>query len=1108
MKPSSRRVLPLPVSRLSAGLAGFLITLAVSPVSAGVDDFPIPQEPLTAGTAVPPNLLLLLDDSGSMSWEFIFNPALEVIHTSADRAGKFVAVKWNSEAGYPGKNATLALNTIAYDPLKNYRPWRNPDGSEMPEMDPTATPSDPSLLTKPISLYSEGRHWFYQANPGITNPRDLEQYTLYKLLAENRAQACTTAERNAAGLWKNPGESIWPEGTCRELTGFQWRAADGSVITRSVAEEWRNYANWYGYHRTRMKVAKAAVSGAFSSLDGGQVRVGYAVLNQHQARNLDIPVQRDNGLFRGANRADWFARVYAERGIGDTPLREALWRAGEYFEKNTGPEGPWGPEPPDRQIACRQNFVILATDGEWTNPYDRFFVSNIDGTNGSVQTSPKGDTYQYKPVPPYRDSYDKTLADVAMLYWRKDLRSDLPNIVPSTQENPAFWQHMVTFTIAIGMRGSLDPVADWPKLVAGTQQWPNPHHNNLNKVDDLFHASVNGHGGYVSAMDPEALNKGLEAILGTISERQASASSLAVDGATLEAGRRSFVASFLPGPWTGDLKAYAINANGESSELAWSAAEGIPAQDRRRLYTHGSSGRSGKWPATAFPTSDQKTVLTDDIAAWIRGDRSREGAGLRARRGLLGDIVHSSPAYVKTAGAEAVFVGANDGMLHVFDATNGKELLAYVPGLLDMDRLKELSRAKGFRHQYFVDGPLAVARMDGGNGVLAVGTLGRGGRGVYGLALDLGRPDQPPSSWEFSGDGGMGQALSRPQLVRLRTGVGTPDTVVVANGINSQDGKAVLYVLDAATGELRRKMVAGDETGNGLSAPTVLDLDGDGRADIAYAGDLRGNVWQFGLRNGSVRKVFTAADAKGNRQSITGGIGVAFHPATRKHWVFFGTGRYLTLADGADVSTQSWYGVEVGDGDSTITRRQLLERKITASATTDGKPVRAFEKARPNDMRGKHGWVVDLLTPGAKPEGERMIGETQQIIGGRTLLAASMAPTGGGCGGSGRGYLNAIDPFTGGATSAPFFDVNGDGKIDGKDSIDGTPAGSIDPGLGMITDPNVLLGKLVGGGGDGIDSQACASGASGTTACVAMNALGSTAGRYGRVSWTERIQGE
>lgn len=1105
MKPSSSRARPLPVSRLSAGLAGFLITLAMGPVSAGVDDFPIPPVPLTSGVAVPPNLLLLLDDSLSMREGYMQNPDLESLATLPDAYRRQVIMAWNS-VPYGGKLATLALNVLAYDPQRTYRPWRNPDGSEMPEMDPTATSGHSDLLTEPISLYSVGKHWFYLANPGIANPSALDQYSLYKLLAEDRAQICSTAEKDAAGLWKNPGTYEWPEGVCRDVSGFQWRAADGSVITRSLAEEWRNYANWYGYHRTRMKVAKAAVSGAFSGLDEN-VRLGYAVLNNHNTRNFDIPVQTDKGLFRGTNRATWFERVYSERSVDLTPLREALDRAGLYFSRRDR-NGPWGPESPDSQIACRQNFVILATDGEWTP--DNIAIYNEDGTSGPVHTSPNGDTYQYNPAPPYRDGYGKTLADVAMRYWKWDLRGDLPDVVPTTQENPAFWQHMVTFTISIGMRGSLDPVADWPALVAGTRQWPSPvqwPNSGMYKVDDLFHASVNGHGAYVSAMDPEALNKGLEAVLNTISERVASASSLAVDGMTLEAGKRSFVASFLPGPWTGDLKAYVINSTGVSSDLAWNAAEGIPAHDRRRLYTHGLPGQSGKWSTKAFPTSDQKTVLTEDIAAWIRGDRSREGAGLRARRGLLGDIVHSSPVHVKTAGAEAVFVGANDGMLHVFDATNGKELLAYVPGLLDMNELKELSRAKGFRHQYFVDGPLTVARMDGGNGVLAAGTLGRGGRGVYGLSLDLARPDQVPSSWEFPGDGGMGQVLSRPQLVRLQTGTGAPDTVLVANGINSPDGKAALYVLDAATGELRRKMVAGDETANGLSTPTVLDLDGDGRADIAYAGDLRGNVWQFGLRNGSVRRVFTAVDANGTRQSITGGIGVALHPTTHKRWVFFGTGRYLTLADGADVSTQSWYGVDVGDGDSSITRSQLLERKITASATTDGKPVRAFEKARPNDMRGKRGWVVDLRTPGATPDGERMIGESQQIIGGRTLLAASMAPTGGGCGGNGRGYLNAIDPFTGGATSMPFFDINGDGKIDGKDSIDGTPAGSIDLGLGMITDPSILLGKLVGGGG-GVDSQACASGASGTSACVAMNVLGSMAGRYGRVSWTERVQSE
>lgn len=1103
MKPSSRRALPLPVSRLSAGLAGFLITLAVSPVSAGVDDFPIPPEPMSVGAPVPPNVLLLLDDSGSMGWEYMSDAYPQPLRTIPDASGSVVAMSIANTSGGFGWTATNALNSLAYDPRVTYRPWQNPDGSDMAEMDPAATASHQALLTQPISLYRQGRHWFYAPNPGITNRRDLGQYTLYKLQGPDGALACTTADKLPSGRWRNPGSWVWPEGTCQTVTRFQWTTTDGSVITRSVPDEWRNYANWYGYHRTRMKVAKAAVSRSFSKLDD-RVRVGYAVLNNYVARNFDIPVQTEDGAFKGKNRTTWFERVYSETSPGGTPLRQALDRAGRYFMRRDE-RGPWGPEPLDRQIACRQNFVILATDGEWNDP--SVAVGNEDSQDGVVHRSPTGGTYQYKPAPPYRDIHAQTLADVAMKYWKQDLRDDLPNVVPTTTENPAFWQHMVTFTISIGMQGSLDPVADWPALVAGTKAWPNPASSDPYKVDDLFHASVNGHGTYVSAMNPESLNQALEAALGAISERLASASSLATDGTTLEAGGRSFMASYLPGPWTGDLKAYPITSTGVSSTLAWSAAEGIPAHDQRRLYTHAAAGQAGRRQTQAFPTGEQATALTSEVAAWIRGDRSLEGTTLRVRKGLLGDIVHSSPVHVKTAGAEAVFIGANDGMLHVFDATNGKELLGYIPGLLDMNPLKELSRRKEFRHRYFVDGPLTVARMDSGDTVLAVGTLGRGGRGVYGLSLDLARPDQAPSSWEFRGDGDMGQALSRPQLVRLQTGTGAPDTVLVANGINSIDGRAALYVLDAATGEVRRKMVVGNEIGNGLSTPTALDIDGDGRADIAYAGDLRDNVWQFGLRNGSVRRLFTAVDGNGNRQSITGGIGVALHPATHRHWVFFGTGRYLTLADGADASPQSWYGVEVADGDSAITRSQLLERKITSSATIDGRPARAFEKARPNDMRGKRGWVVDLRTPGATPDGERMIGESQQIIGGRTLLAASMAPTGGGCGGNGRGYLNAIDPFTGGATSMPFFDINGDGKIDGKDNIDGAIAGSIDLDLGMIIDPNILLGKLVGGGG-GVDSQACASGASGTTACVAMNALGSTAGRYGRVSWTERVQGE
>lgn len=1105
-----------PTSRSPWPIVGaFLTTLLAMPAQARTDDFVIPATPLTSGTAVPPNLMLLFDDSGSMLFNFLVAPSLEGrrIQTSDGRI-KLLPLDSPTSGGHAAL-ATANANTLAYDPRVTYEPWTLADGTSMPAMTPDSVPSSPAGLTGQISLYQQKatkwRPWFYVMRFNTNDPNllsDFALYDLYQLTGPSTAVKCAIGKKiPGTDTWMHPGGDgkNWPRGDCVPIHSFVWSSPEHGMIHRTIEEEWRNYANWFAYHRTRMKMAKAAVSRVFSTL-GSDVRVGYSNLGKSWEKNsrLDIPVGTNGGLFIGQNRKAWFDRLFQQIMVrDDTPLRSSLSRMGEYF-KSRDATGPWGPEAPEQQLACRQNFTILATDGEWRAESFPENPGNSDGTNGQRIFSPDGRSFQYVAGPPYADIYSTTLADVAMKYWKEDLRPDLDNIVPSSSADPAFWQHMVTFTISIGLRGALNPSEDMPALIAGTKQWPNPHTENRHRIDDLFHASVNGRGSYVSASDPMALKQGLEDALMTIGQRTTgSGTNLAFDSNTLEVGGRSFVASYLPGAWSGDLKAYVMTPAGIGHELAWSAAEGIPLPERRLLYTSARPGQLGQRQAESFPTPEQSALLTDEVAAWIRGDRSREGGRLRARESLLGDIVHSSPVHVKTANAEAVFVGANDGMLHAFDATNGKELFAYIPGLLDVGELKALSQDKSFRHRYFVDGPTTVARTNPGDGVVLVGGLGRGGRGVYGLSLDLAVPKLAPSSWEFKDDD-MGLVLSRPQLARMRAGSGAPDTVLVANGINSPAGKAALYVLDLATGKLVDKIVVGQETGNGLSTPTLLDVNGDGRIDRAYAGDMRGNVWRFDLSRGpgqwNASKIFTATDVSGRRQPVTGGIGVALHPSTRHPWLFFGTGSYITVADATSVSTQSWYGVE--DGGSAVSRGHLLIRRIASTGTVGGRAVRTFEKARPGDMLGKLGWVIDLRTPGTDPDGERMVGESQHIVGGRSLVASSIIPTGGGCGGKGRGYLNVIDPFTGGSISNSFFDVNGDGRFDGKDGVGGTPAGSIDLGLGMISDPGILVGDLVQGSNP---SLACAGGASGATGCVPLNLQG-MGPHYGRVSWTELIR--
>ena len=168
---------------------------------------------------------------------------------------------------------------------------------------------------------------------------------------------------------------------------------------------------------------------------------------------------------------------------------------------------------------------LFCTDGYWNSfgsgggedPDTRYAGAPISGDeeNGSVIEGPNDQTYQYERAAPYWYNIagsdrtdDSTLADIAMHYWKTDLRTadvgsyagSADNGVPCSVANPAFWQHMVTFGVGLGVRGELsaDEVAH---AVAGTGTaanggfWPAPEHEtgtaeNPENVDDLRHAAL------------------------------------------------------------------------------------------------------------------------------------------------------------------------------------------------------------------------------------------------------------------------------------------------------------------------------------------------------------------------------------------------------------------------------------------------------------------------------------------------------------------------------------------------------------------------------------------------------------------------------------------
>jgi len=516
-----------------------------------------------------------------------------------------------------------------------------------------------------------------------------------------------------------------------------------------------------------------------------------------------------------------------------------------------------------------------------------------------------------------------------------------------------------------------------------------------------------------------------------------------------------------------------------------------------------------------------------EVINHLRGDPSREvrnGGPLRNRpTTVLGDIIHSSPVYV--GDNSTLFVGSNSGFLHAFDARTGDERFAFAPsGLLaHMPRLSD----PNYVRRYFVDGELAVSQRahTGGRNIL-VGFLGRGGRGLFALDVtdpaNFGTTGNPSRAlWEAYGasDADMGHLLGRPIIAKVRgASAGAPpiDVVIFGNGYNSTSGRAVLYVKNLNTGAVLRKLDTGVGSAtnpNGLASPG-LALDANGVVQYVYAGDLEGNVWKFDLTSHTPtdwRSSFTsgspsvpapffvATNAAGVRQPITAPITVATNnvagdPHVGKRFVFFGTGSYMRATDPADRQVQSFYGL-IDEGAQITGRTALRQRSINQVGTFAGRPVRTFSVASAGDMAGRQGWFLDWVDPpAATARGERVVSAARIIPTVEpALVVSSIIPVADDpCIPGGTGFLNLLNPFSGGSITVGLLDVNQDGSF-ADDRLGGQFIASFDPGIGLLSESVLVGDRLVVGGSEARVADV-----------RVLRPL--AAGLRGRISWREIIR--
>ncbi len=1019
----------------------------------------IAQSPVIEATGVQPNILLILDDSGSMDWEDTLNKGVESLglqptssylqSTKIFSRGK---QRWEinnfNRYGFE-THADIAtcrgFNVLAYDPDVSYEPW-----------------------------------------PGHADKTAEGLERLYYL------------------RWNDDGDGVYDVGECGYVTRKEKFKLDDNYkvnVSDMSGLQKTNYANWFHYYRDRMKVAKTAFSGIVAE---SNARVGLRTIHQRNEQDID-------DILKDSHRQSLVDSILLAETEGGTPLRWALRRAGEYFKGNNSPILS-----ADEGGMCQQNYAVLMTDGYW-NGFSPW-VGNTDRQGGAWVRPSDHDNYSntladvamkyyqtdlsphLEDLVPIVPGVDENQAQHLVTY---TVGFGVNGTVENDPENPDApfdwpWPERDSLTTiddlrhaAWNSRGKFLNAADPKALIDALN----------NVARDIAARSASTGGLAVSRTSVGADATLIQTIYdpaiwkGDVTARKFD-----------DQGKLSVDPLWSLSQQLADQKERHVNRN------IWTIDPSANPADQAFEFKADQIGKFSQTQLldlTAFfddgspATNDEIQTLID----YLRGDPLAEGTKFRARNGkYLGDIVHSSPVIVgaptryydddvasakhsafRTAYKDRdamVYVGANDGMLHAIDMISGEEVFAFMPhGVFSTEPgsgVHQLAR-KDYVHRYYVNAsPVArdaYVKLPGEEHAswhtLLLGGLGAGGKSVYLLDVtDPDRFDKPENviKWEFS-HRDLGYSFSDVQVAKLDDGNWY---AIFGNGYNADsDGKAKLFIVDLAdpsryalldTGVGHNNAgtcIAAGSDCNGLSSPEVADLDADSVVDWVYAGDLHGNVWSFDLRDfdltasGSddVNRLFQSCAtplsaqspncALEQRQPITTRVAVARNgvldstvdaPNLNVYW---GTGQLLGLQD-KDDKPQAFYSVlHMGDGERRY-HADLEKQSFTAlSGVNDARTVTGnrVDYSSKNDA-SRYGWYLPFAEAG-----ERLI-VTPAIRGDLVLFNTTVPGAGGICTAGGSGWQSAVSlrdgiaPLRSGSNAIQqIFDYNQDGTVDGADDV-------------------------------------------------------------------------
>ncbi len=767
----------------------------------------------------------------------------------------------------------------------------------------------------------------------------------------------------------------------------------------------------------------------------GYVHVPIALLNAAQVTALNNKLATSQFVTNAPTNP-----AYPLQNSGLSPLEGTVLTANNYYNSVALPASQGGPLPAVPN-SCGKNFLVLLTDGLPS-------VTQAGVASSNVATNLAGLTTQ----------------------------------VTNLRNSPA---SVNTYILGFALPYGVNPAQ-------------------LNSI-----AAAGGTGSAYFASNAASLNTAFSNIITSIASQTASASAVSVNSGSLTTNSDLFQAKFSSLDWSGQLLDIALNSNGSLGTTNWDAGQVINGQayGNRVILTSKPSTAKGipfRWPAApATPTvteldTSQSSALNTSPGGivdgngsarldYLRGSAANEGTGLMFRSrntSKLGDIVDSAPNYVGgpasnyytdptyaafSAGYASrtpiIYVGANDGMLHGFNVSNGTEVLGYVPSML-YSKLSQLT-GTAYAHSYFVDSSPNSADVvyAGGWHTVLVSGMGSGAKGIF--ALDVTDPTKFSESnastlvnFEFpnvntaaADASDVGFVSGQIPIVKLNNGVWG---AIFGNGYNSTGtGQSTLFIVNIQTGALIRKIATGVgtiATPNALANPVAVDTDGNGTADVVYAGDLQGNMWKFDISGSASGSWGLAYKLYSAGQPITETPDVSIHP-NGDNMVYFGTGKYLESSDISSTTSNTFYGIW-DHFNTTVSSGLLVQQQVTGTTSDTGGTFRIVTQ-NPVDYTTKQGWYINLPL-----SGERSV--TDPVVRGGKIIFTTLIPSSAACSYGGSSWLMELDFLTGGMFTTPILDTNNSGSVNSGDkTVGGVGFSTISSAPAIIS----ALPQSVGNGG-------------------------------------------